>query len=447
LLGAAEEAPLAKRSSTKLTKRLVDSLSAGEAKWDSEVRGFGVRCQNRDRVYVLKTFIGGRQRFVTIGKHGSPWTVETARKRAQTLLAELRFGGDPVAAKRALKNKPTIAQLSERYLEEHARPHKPRSAWLDESNIRNHILPLLGDMFVDQVKRADIEQFQNDVSNGKTAPQNPRQKQLEQKGGSAVRGGQGVSNRCLALLSKMFNLAEAWELRQPNTNPVLRVKRYEERKRERFLNADEFQRLGAVLHGAEKNGDISPWAIGAIRLLIFTGARLGEILNLRWSDVNFDRRIIRLPESKTGPKNIHLSKPALETLRSIPHVRGNSLVIAGKVPNRPMVGLKKIWRKIRSDADLTDLRIHDLRHSFASVAVGEGVSLPLIGGLLGHNRSATTERYAHLAGDVLTTTNDNISARIEELLYPDRDRAKPAALDRPKRSRSLSRRVPSKISS
>jgi hypothetical protein len=260
---------MAGRSQTKITKRLVDQLKPGEVLWDAEVRGFGVRCQTNDRVYVLKCFVKGRQRWVTIGKHGSPWTIELARKEAQSLLIDARRGNDPADTRRQLRGRPTVASLCERYLEEHADRHKkPRSAHSDRKNIENHVIPLMGKLPVEAVTRSDIEVFQQGVSNGKTAPSDPRAKQLLQRGGHVVRGGKGAANRCLTLLSKMFNLAEDWGMRAQNSNPVRRITRFREFRRDRYLTADEFSRLGKALNEAEMGHVESPFAIAALRLLI-----------------------------------------------------------------------------------------------------------------------------------------------------------------------------------
>jgi integrase len=201
-------------------------------------------------------------------------------------------------------------------------------------------------------------------------------------------------------------------LRPNSSNPCRHIEKFRERKHERFLTEAEFERLGRALAAAEREMLTTPWIIAAIRLLILTGARLSEIRTLRWAEVDVERRMLRLGDSKTGKKTIHLSDAALEVLASIPRLPDNPYVICGERPGTHLVNLQKAWRRIRRLAGLDDLRIHDLRHSFASVAAAQGLSLPVIGALLGHSQPATTARYAHLAQDPLARANAEISGRI-----------------------------------
>jgi integrase len=233
---------------------------------------------------------------------------------------------------------------------------------------------------------------------------------------NAMRQTPGAANRTLALLSKMLNLAEKWGLRLDGTNPCRHVEKYPERKLERFLTADELARLGETLLQAEQTRTELPSALAALRLLLFTGCRLSEILTLRWDYVDLDAKCLRLPDSKTGAKTVYLSEPALEVLNSIERTSGNPFVIAGARPSSHLINLRKPWGRIRAKADLPDVRIHDLRHSFASVAVAGGLSLPTIGALLGHSQPATTHRYAHLAGDPLREATNLIGRRLATAL-------------------------------
>lgn len=399
----------------RLTKRTVEALKPGELVWDSEVKGFGIRCQRAAKVYVLKTRVKGRQRWFTIGRHGSPWTVEDARRRAGKLLAFIDDGKDPAAAREASRHAPTMADLCDRYLREYAAEHKkPSSALTDRRNIENHILPLLGRYNVADVSRADVDWLKLSVREGKTATG----AKPDQRGGSVVRGGTGVANRCLALLSKMFNLAERWGWREDGANPVRHIGKYRENRRERFLSSEELSRLAESLRQAEKRATISPFAAAAIRLLTFTGARLGEILALRWDQVDFERAMLMLPDSKTGQKVIYLSAPALETLANLPRLDGNPHVICGEKAGAHLVNLRKPWHRIRGAAGISELRLHDLRHSFAAVAASGGLSLPIIGKLLGHTQPATTARYAHLAADPLRAANEAVAAKIAAAMRP-----------------------------
>ena len=259
----------------RITKRTVDQLSEGQIAWDTDVKGFGVRRQRSRRVYILKARINGRQRWLSIGEHGAPWTPETARKEAQRLWGEIRSGTDIAALRLARKERVRVSDLCDRYLIEHADEHKkPSSVRMDRRNIFNHVKPILGDLFVADVSRAEVEQFKLAVKNGKSAQIVPREPP-GYRGGAVVRGGPGVANRCLALLSKMFNLAEGWGLRPENSNPVRHIGKYAERRMERYLTAAEFERLAVVLAKAQAEGVEDPYIVAAIRLLILTGARLG----------------------------------------------------------------------------------------------------------------------------------------------------------------------------
>ena len=394
--------------SRRITKRIVDGLAPREIVWDTEVRGFGVRCQRAAKVYVLKYRFSGRQRWFTIGQHGTPWTPTTARHEAQRLWGEIRAGRDPATDREAGRHKPTVVDLGERYLSEYAAEHKkPLSRKSDERNLRNHILPLLNRMYVADVSRADIDRLKRAVKDGKTATG-----RKQPRGGSAVTGGPGAANRCLALVSKMFNLAERWGWRPDGSNPCRHVEKYREGKSERFLSWKELARLGDALAQTERDGTESPFVLAAVRLLVFTGARLGEILGLRWEWVDFERALLRLPDAKTGAKVIYLNAPALEALAKLPRLEGNPHVIVGDRSGAHLVNLQKPWRRILARAKLQDVRLHDLRHSFAAVGASGGLSLPMIGKLLGHSHAATTERYAHLSADPVRAANEAIGERI-----------------------------------
>jgi integrase len=226
------------------------------------------------------------------------------------------------------------------------------------------------------------------------------------------------ANRLLAVLRKLFNWAEARGYRQDASNPCRHVERNPEKARERFLSAAELARLGAALDEAGRAGEVSPWMVAAMRLLVLTGARLSEILTLRWDHVALDRAELRLPDSKTGAKTIHLPPPAVELLAALPRLAGNPFVICGRREGRHLVNLEKPWRAVRARAGLDDVRLHDLRHSFASVAAAGGMSLPVIGALLGHSQPATTARYAHLAADPLKAAAAAIGERLAGAMQP-----------------------------
>jgi integrase len=283
-----------------------------------------------------------------------------------------------------------MTALAERFLQEHvATKTKPRTAIEYSRLIDNIIVRALGRKQVRDVTRADISRLHH-----------------------AQRATPYAANRSLAVLSKMFALAEKWGERPDGSNPCRHVERYTERKRERMLSAEEFGRLAEALKASSR----SPYSLAAIKLLVFTGARLSEILDLKWEWVDLERGEARLPDSKTGAKTLHLPPPALAVLSELPRVEGNPHVIIGHIRGSRLVNLEKPWRAIRDAAGLHDVRLHDLRHSFASVAASSGMGLPIIGKMLGHTQAATTHRYAHLANDPVRIAAATVANKIADAM-------------------------------
>jgi integrase len=210
----------------------------------------------------------------------------------------------------------------------------------------------------------------------------------------------------------MMNLAEVWSFRPDGSNPCRHVKRFPEKKRERFLTSAELARLGDALAAAEKSLTESVATISAIRLLILTGCRLSEVLTLKWAFVDFENARLQLPESKTGEKTVYLCAPALEVLNALGPGEPDTWVLPGLRAGTHFKSLHGPWRRIRATAGLGDVRLHDLRHSFASVGAGAGLSLPIIGRMLGHTQAATTQRYAHLAADPVRQATEQVGATI-----------------------------------
>lgn len=377
----------------KLTQRTVDGLNLREKEyvvWDDALPGFGVRVKRTGHTaYVIQYRKGNRSRRYTIGAC-SVFRLVQARGKAQELLVSTRGDGDPASDKAGRLSAKTVADLAELYLQVHARQKKrPSSVRSDESNLRLHVLPELGTLSVKDVARADISRLHHKMHN---TP--------------------GAANRTLALLSKMFNLAEKWDFRTQGSNPCRHVDHYPERKIERYLSNAEMARLGKVLVEAEAHKTEHPSVVTAIRLLVFTGARLSEILNLRWDQVDFDRKLIIIPQGKTGRRIIYLNAPALEILASRRGDAQSEWVLAGARRGQPLVNLRKPWYRLRAMAKLEDVRIHDLRHTFASVGAAGGLSLPLLGALLGHTQPATTARYAHLGAEPARVANDQVGERL-----------------------------------
>lgn len=404
----------------RLTKTRIESLKSGETLWDADVRGLACRCQKQRKVFVVRFRVGARQRWVTIGDYGAPWTIHTARHEAQRLLGSVRDGVPIERLRSASAADPTIADLCDRFMREHSTAHKKASSTrMDAANITNHVKPLLGRLVIRSVTRQDIEKFKLDVRDGKTANK-VQGRRSGYRGGAVVTGGPGVANRCLALLSKMFNLAEIWGLRDEHTNPCRLVSKYRENRRQRFLSDEEIIRLGQTLDACTIDGTASPHAIAAIRLLLLTGARLSEILTAQWRHVDLERGYLTVPDSKTGPKVIFLNPAAVDILTALDRQADNPFVIVGHTPGSHLVNLRKPWHRMRGLAGLDEVRLHDLRHSFASIAASNGASLPLIGQLLGHTQPQTTQRYAHLAAKPVREANDAVGATLARLLSSPR---------------------------
>jgi integrase len=401
----------------KLTKRVVDAAEAGSAAafiWDDEVKGFGLRiAPGGTKSYVLNYRAGrGRnapQHRITIGKHGSPWTPELARREALRLLGSIAAGADPAATRKAEARTMTLAALIELYLAEGGGHKKPATLKADRGRIKNHIVPLLGKLGIDRITRADVERMVRDVTAGRTAAPEPQKPHR----GKLARGGSGTAVQALAVLGAVMSFAVARGLR--DDNPVRGVKKPKTRRMERFLSEAEIARLGEALD-AEAKATSNPYPTAAIRLLLLTGCRRSEILGLQWQWIDFGRAMIFLPDSKTGQKPIYLNAPALEVLEKLPHQIGNPHVVCGHRAGGFYAGLHKVWRRVRTAAILPGVRLHDLRHSFASIGAACNNSLLILGKLLGHRHAATTERYWHLSADPMRQAAEAIGQRINTAL-------------------------------
>lgn len=394
----------------KITKRAVDAAQA-QAKdsflWDSELRGFGLKVTPKGRkVFVLQYRLHGpnAKRF-TIGPYGNPWTADTARIKAKELLGDVSKGIDPASAKKAEKQAKTVSELCDLYLADGCGTKKPSTIATDTGRVERHIKPLLGHKRVKDVTTADVRKFMKDVASGKTAANVKTGKH----GRARVTGGKGTATRTVGLLGSIFTFAVESGMR--SDNPVRGVKRFPDQRNERFLSPAELARLGDALAAAERDGR-NKVAIDAIRLLVLTGCRKSEVLTLQWSHVNFEAGYLELPDSKTGQKRVPLGAPALELLASLPRLEGNPHVFPGEVEGQHLVGLPRIWNAIRLKAELPGVRLHDLRHSFASVGAGAGMGLVVVGKLLGHRDPKTTARYAHIAEDPAKAAADRIAGAL-----------------------------------
>ena len=375
-----------------LSNRLVAKLAVQKdtVYWDRELTGFGVRVYPTGaKVYVAQARGPEGPRRVTVGRHGVIHA-EEARKRAALIIARVKAGEEPAPEPMKPVDGPTVAELAARYLAEHVAVRcKPGSASLLRSVVNRHILPALGKMPLAAVERAQVVEIHQRLCDKPAA-----------------------ANRAVRILSSMYTLACEWGMAPEGTNPCRAIARYPGRRRERFLTDEEFMRLGKTLDEAGTKGGASAPAVAAIRLLALTGCRKSEILKLRWEDVALGKAELRLPDAKTGARVVPLPPPAVELLADLPRPPGNPWVIPGRKPGARMKDIDHAWKIIRARAGLEGVRLHDLRHSYASRALALGEGLPMIAKLLGHAHLETTARYAHLARDSVHEAAERVSASI-----------------------------------
>jgi integrase len=399
----------------KITKRVVDGVKPMDATYlvrDTEVKGFVlVVTPAGARSYAVDYRAGsGRRspkRRLTIGKHGSPWTPERARAEAKRLLAEVAAGRDPATAHQEDRKALTFGELIDLYLSEGVSHKKVSTLKADRGRIEHHLRPLLGRLRADRIVRADVERMRNAVTAGKTAEKVGNGE--KRRPGSIAIGGKGAAAQCVALVGAI--VAFAVERGLCAYNPARGVKKAPVRKIERYLSEAEIAQLAEALE-AEAARSGNPYPPAAIKLLLLTGCRRGEIVDLCWDHVDFERECLRLPDSKTGAKIVYLNAPARALLQQLPRMADNPRVIPGMRADSASAAINKAWASARAAAGLADVRLLDLRHSFASVGAAGGLSLPIIGALLGHKHTTTAARYAHLSADPLRAANDAVGARI-----------------------------------
>jgi integrase len=406
----------------QITKRFVDGLKprAGEyTVYDGQLPGFGIRVRpSGTKSYVVVYRAGaGRgalvRRFLVanVGKI----TPEAARKRAKAILGAVAHGKDPVAEKAAECGAMTVAELADRFMAEHVEQKRKPGTAVFYRHLLDKIIRLeLGTTKADKVTRATVAKLHGRL--GATPFQ---------------------ANRVLAVVGSMYAFAGRSGIVAEGINPARRIEQFKEHRRERFLTGDELVRLGAAIREAETKGipwsvdeagpkakhlpksnnrftKIGPFAAAAIRLLLFTGCRLREILHLKWEQLDPERGLLFLADSKTGRKTVILNAPALAVLAGLD--RFGPYVVPGDDPHRPRADLKRPWEAVAKRAGLHGVRLHDLRHTYASFGAGGGLGLPIIGKLLGHSQASTTQRYAHLDADPLRRASEAIGGRIAAAL-------------------------------
>ena len=381
-----------------LSNRVVDALTAVDKEvmcWDRDLPGFGVRVYpSGAKTYMVQRRGRRGSKRITVGRHGT-MSVEEARRQAAVILTRLESGEEPeTGAAPDAGEGPTVAELAERYLSEHVAVYcKPGTVMGYRRVIERNILPKLGKLPIKELDRRHVAELQYRLRKRPTA-----------------------ANNAVGALSRMLNRAQAWGLMPAGSNPCRFVKPYRTRRPERFLTEDEFRRLGQALDDLEAEDRVPVHVAAAFRLLTLTGCRSGEVLTLRWRDVALGRNEVRLRDSKTGPRTVPLSPAAVRVLAGLPRLSGNPWVIAGPEPGGRQMQLTYYWHRVRERAGLDDVRLHDLRHSFASRALAMGEDLTMIGKLLGHRKLQSTARYAHLARDSVRESaalvSDSIAADI-----------------------------------
>lgn len=381
----------------RLTKRDIDQTSATVKEvvlWDSSLPGFGVRIKPSG----VKSFViqyrnrHGRSRRVTLGRYGV-MTLEEARTEARQQLSAVSRGSDPRQDRDEGRSAMTIKDLADRYMSDHCEGR------CKESTIKAHqwlldrfIIPALGRRSIHELRHSDVDRLHQSLKETRYN-----------------------ANRVLGLLKAMYGRARIWGLVEPHVDPTTGVRPFRETRRQRFLSMEELKKLAITLDLAEQDGTISRTVGAAYRLLVLTGARLSEIQKLKWEEVDLANDLILLKEHKSdrhGAKAIPLSQAASRILESIERVDENPYVFVGMKENQHITDLQRPWRRIRSRAGLSDIRIHDLRHTFASMGISVGGSLPIIGGLLGHRTPQATAVYAHLAADPLRQTTEQVGTVI-----------------------------------
>lgn len=405
----------------KLTKTAVEALAPRDKTYlvfDDDLAGFAVRVTpGGAKAWTVEYRPAGAGRRIskkrmTLGAVGT-LSAEKARRAAQDVLAHARLGRDLAAERAGQRQAATVAELVGRFMAEEVRPtRKPRTVTLYADYFRLHVVPAIGTRKARDLSRADIAR-------------------LHRKIGEKARV---TANRCVVLMSGLFTwAASVGELPDGHPNPAKGITRFREEGRERFLSTEELAWLGATLALAETKGlpfDVdetspnakhtpkhgrtvmSPHSTGAVRLLLFTGCRLREVLGLKWSDIDFERGTLTLADSKTGKRTVWLSATALATLDTLAQYRLGDFVIAGLDPEKPRADLHKPWRQIVRHAGLDGVTLHTLRHTHASVGVAAGLGLAVVGSLLGHRQASTTQKYAHIGASTERRATETIGAEI-----------------------------------
>lgn len=391
---------MAQRLTETLVKTVASPAKGNQITYDTELKGFGVRVTaNGAKAFVLNYRVGGQERRITIGGYPE-WTVAAAREKAKELKRQIDVGADPMADRHEERAAATMGDLCDLYIERHLPKKRPTSQKDDLAIIEKIILPRFGKMKAGAIRYADIETLHRELS--ATAPYR--------------------ANRTVALLSKIFSLAVKWE--EVAENPAKGVERNPEHPRARYLDSAELDRLFDALaaHASQP-------AANAVRLLLLTGARRNEVLSATWDQFDLNRGYWTKPAASVKQKRLHrvpLSSQALDLLRDMRSgAQSDQFLFPGPDPAKPVADIKKSWAAICARARIEGVRLHDLRHTFASTLASSGSSLPVIGALLGHTQAQTTHRYSHLFDDPLRAATE----RVGSLVVSKSDKSQPTKLE------------------
>ena len=409
---------MAERLTDKMVRAMAAPISGNRIVYDEDVKGFGVRITAAAaQAFILNYRAAGRERRITIGSFPD-WTVAAAREHAKGLKRQVDQGGDPMGERHTDRAAPTVNMLADRFVDEHLAKRRDNTVADYKSLLRLYIRPRLGMMRVADLRHVDVEKLHRGVA--KTAPYQ--------------------ANRAVAVLSKMLSLAVKWEMR--SDNPARGIERAPEEKRERFLSPAEIGRLADALSAHKERTSVN-----AVRLLMLTGARRGETLAAKWTEFDLEAGVWIKPSAHTKTKKVHrvpLSAPALLLLTEMRKDAEKEIKRGGKAehlfpgakPGQPLTEIKRVWASVCRTAGLgvmvekltaagkpmkdadgkpvmvwqSTVRVHDLRHTYASILASAGQSLPIIGALLGHTQAATTQRYAHLMDDPLRAATERVGA-------------------------------------
>lgn len=385
--------------SAHLTKRFVAGIAATDVTiiyWDDQLAGFGVRvAAGGHKAFVVQYRQGHRTTRKTLGST-EVLALDRARRTAKDLLAHVRLGQTLPAS----RPNPLFGEVLNRFLAFVEAKRAPRTALDYRQRIDAHIRPRFGSKRVRDITRAEIEQWHQGLA---STPRN--------------------ANYLLAILVATLSYAvrakdekSKQSILDEAEHPAYGIDKYKENKRTKYLTLDEIGAFGIALRALEDERTVSPWAAAALRLLILTGARSGEILTLKWDHVNFPEGVLNLPTSKTGAKTIQLSGAALQVLKSIPRIDGVEWVIPGRRHGQRMTSLQRPFGYVTKRAAIKDCRIHDLRHSAASIATSAGVGLPIVGALLGQSQAYTTQRYSHISDDASRRAAEVIAGKVGGLI-------------------------------